>query len=383
LTFALDVFTGYPFGCYVGFEPPSYHTVQLCLLHGILPKPDCPTLYGTKNNWPVYGLPEILVTDNGKEFLGQDLSEACAQLGIELYHTPVRKPWFKGSVERYFRTLNTGLVHPLPGTTYSNIMERGDYNPTTQACISLASFWKLLHIFILDIYAQRWHSGLEATPAKRWQAGLMSGFKPTLSYSAPELRILLLRATERTIQRSGIDFETLRYQCPELARLRNSTGKVRLKYDPADLSVIYVADPVSANGWLKVPAVDQVYTKGLSIWKHQLIRQYVLREKREVNIYELAAAKQLIQQIAAAEFTQTRQQRGRKTAARVLGIGADLTPEAVLAEKSSTIPASNEKAVPTPVSPKELATITEEEFLIGPRWGGDYNLPRDRPALPR
>ncbi len=423
LTFALDVYTGFPFGCYVGFEPPSYHTVQLCLLHGILPKPDCQNLYGTTNSWSVYGLPEVLVVDNGKEFRGQDLSDACAQLGIELQPTPVRKPWFKGSIERYFRTLNTGLIHPLPGTTFSNILERGDYNPATQACISLASFRQLLHIFILDVYAQRWHSGLEATPVKRWQESVLAGFKPALAHSAQEVRILLLRTAERTVQRTGIDFEALRYQCPELARVRsqpNNGEKVRIKYDPADLSALYVSDPAAPQGWLRVPAVDQDYTAGLSLWKHRIIREYVLREKREVNIYELAAAKQLIQQLAAAEFKMTRQQRGRKTAARWLGIGTELTgpaPDAQLpqpapnsstdlpeTEKNSeilrTFPANPVVAsqLPSAEPEPEQATNTsknrltvigetqkeeeEEEFLRGPRWGGDYNLPRLRPLEP-
>ncbi len=417
LTFALDVYTGFPFGCYVGFEPPSYHTVQLCLLHGILPKPDCPNLYGTKNNWPVYGLPEVLVVDNGKEFRGQDLSDACAQLGIDLQPTPVRKPWFKGSIERYFRTLNTGLIHPLPGTTFSNILERGDYNPATQACISLASFRQLFHIFILDIYAQRWHSGLEAIPAKRWQESMLAGFKPALAHSAQEVRILLLRTAERTVQRTGIDFEALRYQCPELARVRSqrSNGeKMRIKYDPADLSALYVSDPAASQGWLRVSAVDQDYTAGLSLWKHRIIREYVLREKREVNIYELAAAKQLIQQLAAAEFKMTRQQRGRKTAARVLGIGAELTGPLPNAQQPQPAPDSptdlpetekNSEILKTfpanPVDPQltlavgEQEQVTgkhyvagttdkeeEEEFLRGPRWGGDYNLPRLRPLQP-
>ncbi len=67
-----------PFGFYVSFEPPSYLAVMGCLLHGILPKLDARQLYGTQNSWPVWGLPEKLVTDNGREFVGRDLADACA-----------------------------------------------------------------------------------------------------------------------------------------------------------------------------------------------------------------------------------------------------------------------------------------------------------------
>lgn len=290
LTYALDVYSGFPFGLYVGFEPPSYRTVQHCLLHGILPKADTRTLYGTQHPWSAFGLPETLVIDDGKEFIGRDLDDACGQLGIILERMPVRTPWFKGSVERFFRTNNTGLIHTLPGTTFSNVLERGDYDVFQHACISLSAFWKILHIFLLDIYAQRWHEGVRGIPAKVWEENLQAGFIPCLHNTAEEVRILLYRSEERTLQRSGIDFESLRYQSPALARLRSTLPegtRVYIKYDPADLSALYVFDPTGGE-WLRVPAVDIAYTKGLSLWKHRVIRSYVLRQKQEVDIYALA-----------------------------------------------------------------------------------------------
>lgn len=64
-------------------------------------------------------------------------------------------------------------------------------------------------------------------------------------------------------------------------------------------------------------AVNQEYTKGLSLWKHRIIRSYILRKKKEVNIYELAAAKQHLQEIVDREYELTR--KGRKTSARYRG----------------------------------------------------------------
>lgn len=322
LTYALDVHSGFPFGCYVGFEPPSYATVQQCLLHGILPKADARDLYDTQHPWLAFGLPETLVIDNGKEFIGRNLEDACGQLGIILERMPVRTPWFKGSVERFFRTNNTGLIHTLPGTTFSNVIERGDYDVFQHSCISLTAFWKILHIFFLDIYAQRWHEGIRGIPANVWTESVQAGFLPCLHTNAEEVRLLLLRSEERTVQRSGIDFESLRYQSPTLARLRSTLqdgGKVPIKYDPADLSALYAFDATDQR-WLRVPAVDQSYTQGLSLWKHRVIRSYVLREKQTVDIYALAAAKRHIQDIVANEFMQTRKSRGRKTAARFLSV---------------------------------------------------------------
>ncbi len=153
----------------------------------------------------------------------------------------------------------------------------------------------------------------------------------------------------RTVQLSGIEFESLRYQSPALSALRSylqsrtykeqsKSGdeqdefrkeKVQIKYDPMDLSTLYVYDPrPDHEDWLPVPAVDQEYTKGLSIHKHKVIRNYILRQKKEVDIYELAAAKKHIQGIVEREFGLANKVLGRKKAARYLGIGSQSTPGA-------------------------------------------------------
>jgi hypothetical protein len=120
---------------------------------------------------------------------------------------------------------------------------------------------------------------------------------------------------------------------------RKEKEKVHVKYDPLDLSMLYVYDPRPGHeDWLPVPAVDQDYTKGLSIHKHRVIRNYILRQKKEVDIYELAAAKKHIQEVVEYEYGLTRKVRGRKKAARYLGIGSELTPGAALNVQASSSP---------------------------------------------
>lgn len=95
LTHCLDTATRYPLGYYLGFEPPSYLTVMECLHHAIRPKGDVRQQYGTEHEWLAYGIPATLVIDNGKEFIGRDLEDACLLLGIVLQYAPVRTPQFK------------------------------------------------------------------------------------------------------------------------------------------------------------------------------------------------------------------------------------------------------------------------------------------------
>jgi putative transposase len=369
-----------------------------------LPKPNTATLYETVNPWLAYGLPDLLIVDNAKEMIGSDLLAACGQLGITLECMPVRTPWFKGHIERFFRTNNTGLIHTLPGTTFSNILDRGDYDVFQHACISLKAFIKLLHIFLLDVYAQSMHEGLGAIPAHRWQESIAQGFMPMLHTSAQETKIFLMHSDTRTVQRSGIEFEGLFYRSPDLARLRtllpSQDRTVRIKFDPEDISTLYVSDPVD-HRWIAVQAAGQAYAQGLSLWKHQIIRRYARHHNPQVDIEGLAAAKAYIQRIAVEEFVLTQQGRGRKEAARFLGVGIhdpvsvdlavvsqtpsnELTSQPSLSsdrtapskprkssqKKSSQLAAEEVTAVQTSSTP---ASTDNDIDLAG--WGGDYHLP--------
>ena len=49
------------------------------------------------------------------------------EYGIELIHRPVATPHYGGHIERLIGTM-MGAVHLLPGTTFSDIGERGGYD---------------------------------------------------------------------------------------------------------------------------------------------------------------------------------------------------------------------------------------------------------------
>jgi putative transposase len=299
LTSVMDVATKYPLGYYLGFEPPSYLTVCEALAHAFKPKGDVQARYGAVHDWIAYGLPRTLVVDNGREFKGHSLEDACLSLGIMLQYTPKMTPHFKGGIERLFRTQNSGLFHVLEGTTFANIFARGDYRSLELAKLTLHDVDSALHIFLLDYYAERFHEGLQGIPARRWEAFLADGFKPRLPANVDDIDILLGRMVQRHIFHYGVEIDSLRYNHPELAFLRTQLKKgekVKIKYHPADLSQVYIYNPFD-NVYLNVPAVNQAYVQGLSLWKHSVIRAFLRRERDKVDEKGLAWAKRRIQEI--------------------------------------------------------------------------------------
>lgn len=353
LTSVLDVATRFPLGYYLGFEPPSYLAVCEALVHAFKPKGDVRAKYGTTHEWIAYGLPRTLVVDNGREFKGHSLEDACLSLGIMLQFTPKMTPHFKGSIERLFRTQNTGLFHTLEGTTFSSIYTRGDYRSLELAKLTLHDMDSALHIFLLDFYAEQFHTGLQGIPARRWEQFLADGFQPRLPANVAEVDILLGRVLQRALFHYGVEIDGLRYNHSDLSPLRDRLRrgeKVKIKYHPGDISRVYIYNPFEQS-YVCAPAVNQTYAEGLSRWKHRLIRSFLKEERGRVNQEGLAWAKRKMREIVA-EAKERKGGRTRKREARWQTNGR--SAQNITAE------------LPTSTPPDAAAEATAVESVISP-----------------
>ena len=320
ITSALDEHTRCPMGFYAGFEPPSCLAVMRCLKHAILPKTyvsrECPSV---KNRWDCYGVPELVVVDNPPEFHSSHFERACLEIGTDIQYAKVLVPWYKGKIERFQGTLNHDLMQGNPGTTFSNILERDDYDPGRHAVILLSTLREMLHKWIIDVYLQTPHRGITDTPAHRWQTE-MNGLPPPLPKSAGELDIVLGMTAQRVAFHYGIELEGLKYNGPELGGLRRRMkpgAKVEITFDPGDLGHINVFDPLNET-YFRVPAVNESYANGLSLWQHRVIRRYAQRQLNiRTNIVALAQAKAEIRALVERDFSR-KSTRGRKRHARFM-----------------------------------------------------------------
>jgi putative transposase len=120
LTVAIDTYSRCIAGFHVTLETPSATSVGLCLTHVAMDKAPWLAMREVKANWPVQGKPRRVGVDNGPEFHSQAFERGCAQHGIAIDWRPPGRPHFGGVIERVIGTL-MGLVHGLPGTTFSNV----------------------------------------------------------------------------------------------------------------------------------------------------------------------------------------------------------------------------------------------------------------------
>lgn len=333
LTSAIDVYTQTVVGYYLTFEPPSYLSVMYCLLHSIKPKDYVRFAYkSVKKEWTSFGLMENLKVDNGTDFSGKSLEDACRELNITLEFCPVRMPWYKAIIERHFGSLKKQFSGTVPGRCLE-LLEKSDYDPKKQAVVTLNELQEIIHIFLVDIHNQSQHTKLNSPRSSVWNHAIQSCpiFIPS---SANSLEVLLGDVDERTISRLGIEFNYLfynsdrlqllrqKYDTADLRRRDKSRGKekAKIKYSRNDISVIHVFDPDSRE-YIAVPANNQDYTRGLSLHQHKIILKYAKNEGEIVDIVALALAKQRIVDIVGEAIKATKAVQTSKKVINFLGTG--------------------------------------------------------------
>lgn len=348
-TSLIDVFTKVILGFHISFAKPSYESVMYCMLNAIRPKTYVRKKYpAIQNTWDVYGIPESLTVDNAKEFYSTSFKDACFQLGIDLHYAPRGAAWFKGSMERFYGTINTELLHEMPGTTFSNIFQKKDYDPKKHAVVSIDALIEMTHVYIIDDYNQSVHRGISDIPARRWCESIKE-WPPNVPARKEDLEVLLGHVVERSIDSMGIEFHYLYYNSKELGMIRRQLGKGEkavVKINVEDISVIYVYDKRD-DRYLPVPAIDQEYTKGLTLWQHIVISNYRRKFPKLLEDPDgLANAKLLLQEIVERELSANRILAGSEKIARFMNWGMPNFAELMLKEEEDGAKARTPEAEP-------------------------------------
>jgi Mu transposase, C-terminal./Integrase core domain. len=307
LILAIDKCTRNVLGFSIGMgNNVGWPEVALCIKHIISDKSYVKEAYPSiKNKWEAFGIPKKIVMDNGLEFKNEAMIDAAYQLGFIIEYCPPKTPEWKGSIERFFETINTGLIHDLPGTTRSNPKELGDdENPPKLACLTFSTLIALVYKWIIDVYTQDYHTGVEGRPAVLWSK-LTESYPVSWPTNISDCAILLGKPNQRKITNKGVEFNCLHYNNMDLNRLLMQFSKdnhgfdeqFKIKYDPMDIGEVYVYDHIISKKWIKVECTNYEYAKGLSEWEHKEMRGYARREYGTIDVVSLAEAKHEIREM--------------------------------------------------------------------------------------
>lgn len=273
--------------------------------------------------------PQEIVLDNGPEFQNGVLQTVAGLYGITLRYASPRSPNEKPHIERFFSTVNTGLVHMMPGTTRSSPGDCGEYPSEQKATLRLEDVREHFRFWLENVYHQTPHSGLGGRPSDVWR--LASENLPPQRYPAADLDLTCRSFVMRAIRGGRVNIASLEWSGPSLpnigARLAiHGTGhKAKVFYDETDLSSVWVEDPDDRALLFRAEAVHPEYQNGLSLYEHK-----ILCESRRQDGQALSTATLLEAKATLYRRLETDGRRSRKQLARLMedvaeGAGADVS----------------------------------------------------------
>lgn len=264
ITVALDVFTRMVLGFHLTLAAPSSKSVAVCLFRAMSAKEDWLRGHGITTSWPCFGVPLKVQTDNAKEFLSEHLENLALDHGFILQRRPVGRCEWGAFIERIMGRL-AYRTHLLPGTTFSSVVEKQDYDSEAKATLTRFELERILLRFFVEIYHHSSHSGLDRrTPISVWEEYFPKGsvsLEPPTQRASLDLLYSMLPSFERTIQQRGVAWECDEYFDPRIVRYvgrknsSQSNGLFRFHYDPDHVRYIYFRDP-KTDQWLKIGPRD-------------------------------------------------------------------------------------------------------------------------------
>lgn len=256
-----------------------------------------------ENPWPAYGRGALYVSDRGLDFKSLKYRTAIVSLGGKYELCERHTPWLKGSIERFFRTLDQTFFESMPGKTFSNLNARGSYDSGKHAVVRFSSLIYLLHKWAADYHNVARHSRTCASPLELWNEGIGMA-PPPYPANVDELNIILGERHEGALSHEGIRFLGLNYADDALSDVRKHIGlDKRVDYAVCleDLGHIQVKDP-GTGAYFKVPCTRQDYAAGLSLFQHKYLRQQArLTEQDSAQVDALMQTRLRIASVIAEE----------------------------------------------------------------------------------
>jgi putative transposase len=227
ITAVMDGATRYVLSWVVTFGRPTAEEVRAALVQAMTLRlaPDEETFVG--------GRPLKAVWDRGLEFLATLITQSCLRLQVMPIALPAYSPHLKGRLERFWRTLKTGLLPQLPGYSEGPHDLRGNH-AIADTALGEDEFLLRLDSWMTDYNVNHVVSTMRMTPLQAWRAD-----GTPLDEIAPErLWQDMLVSKDSKVSKNGIRWDTIDWVAPELVSV---IGRhVEIRHLPHDRSFIEV-----------------------------------------------------------------------------------------------------------------------------------------------
>jgi putative transposase len=287
LTLVIDTYSRMVLGFFLSFDAPSTVSTGMAMAHAFLPKEEYLRSVGVTGEWPCWGFPDVILVDNAAELNGEMMHAARKLYRFTLRDRPVEGARFGGHVESAFRTFMNEFKS-VPGTKFSNPVERGEYDSEGRAIFTIAEFETFFTEFLVNEYHLRAHRGKGmdySAPLPKWLKGVLEGdnLPPTGLPDRPAdpraLRISLMPIERRSIDKGTVELNCHHYYSGKLVMLGDQVDltkpladrKFEVRYDPRLSSPVWLYDK-AANDYIELNFAD-LAEQPRSLWEERATRR--------------------------------------------------------------------------------------------------------------
>ncbi|MEO7469162.1 MAG: hypothetical protein ABIV36_19285 [Sphingobium limneticum] len=316
VTIALCIYTRVILGWDISFDPPNHTTFMSTLLHMSLPKAVPEPFARITELGDIHGkVVGTILVDNAKHQAARAAQDAGGDIGTAVRWAGKKQPTHKGHVESCLGTLQDMVRHELRGSTWDiPLMREFDYNPGKHAIVTIEKFREIFAAVVADYHTKGHTELLERTPLDVWleQKGLhghdmvadVDHFRRAIgNVSYPSFRGEgaeingFIYGSDGTDDEFPLSNEDILYNIGRARGVASDTkkrtfGKVKVKWDPADLGHAWLFDEFE-HEYVKIPCTRRRYATGLSLWLHERIKQWAKDKKKKFDTdFEMSAVRE-------------------------------------------------------------------------------------------
>lgn len=200
-----------------------------------------------------WGVPEEIVTDNGKDYISRDFVGTLATLNIKHVRTNPFSPWEKPFVERMNQTMLHSVMEAYSAFIGHNVAERSAIEARTsfaerlfskdtapiEMAMPAALLQERINLWLKGTYEQDEHNGLGMSPFAKAAAWTGDTYRIE---DERALDVLLAPPAGKGIYvvgKKGINYDNARYIALELALIAGKSVQLRLTEDLGQVVVYH------------------------------------------------------------------------------------------------------------------------------------------------
>ncbi|WP_268407833.1 Mu transposase C-terminal domain-containing protein [Alteromonas sp. a30] len=388
LYFVTDVFSRMVVGMYVGFEGPSWVSAMMAVANAASNKVNYCKEFGIEishEDWPVEGLPDTLLADQG-EFKGTKVETFIKAHRGHIENAKARKGSAKGIVENKFLTIqrdfkpySEGIVEPVISK------KRGGNDYRLDATLTLYEFTqKIIYIVLyhnnkkqMEKYdpCEGMPTSVKRIPLELWNWGTSALTGKNRPVNEELLRINLLPHTTATVSDLGIRVFGAYYTCQEIVQqgwlirtVKNRPAKIQVAYDPRLADHVYIRPSGNLDEYWVCNLSDHSRRfKGMTFWDLWRIVREENKAMANQKVDSALAKGSLIEKLAEIEAEAKNKKPDFSSASKTQRV-KDIRENKQLEKAAERAKTAIRPSTPQQEKPAKVVSINKET----PQ---DYNFP--------